>query len=429
MNTLSEDRRTSAPARQRASGWQHILDGSYQLPWRIQPSLLFVGIWFGVSLLYGLHLSAILLFGMGPVWHIYAIVAIPFGLASLAFVKLPYRASHPVDSQRAWNRILALFGFWSAVTIFEIIYSQGVPLLWLLQHSPKNYTDFGLATLHGFDDSLLAALALAGLLLYLASGKYRYLTLHAFALFWSAVIINRDLIVVIAIESAVLVLAAARPKLRHWVTLFAATLGGIWLFGAIGDFRTGHQAFIALASPSASYPGWLPSGFLWGYIYLTASLNNLLLNVYAFHPLGSWFFPNTFALILPSVIRAAVYKNLVLVTRGILVTNAFNTSTAFASSYLDMGQTGIVLFAAATGLWCGWFWRGRGAVQTLSYCVLAQCAALSMFYDHFLYLPVIVQLLWFRLMFPVVRTPTMQLRAAQRAPTGTRRLFQERTLT
>ena len=43
--------------------------------------------------------------------------------------------------------------------------------------------------------------------------------------------------------------------------------------------RSNRNAFISLAQPKFTYPDYLPSGFLWVYIYLVSPLNNVINNL------------------------------------------------------------------------------------------------------------------------------------------------------
>jgi hypothetical protein len=175
----------------------------------------------------------------------------------------------------------------------------------------------------------------------------------------------------------------------------------ICIFGFVGDFRSGAEEFRQLAQPSAEYPSWFPSGVLWIYIYLTTSIGNLVNTVTVATPLRNPFFPNTMALLFPSVIRNALYgpEGATGALSGELVTDAFNVSTAYVGPYQDFGLMGIVLFSVLLATTALYFWRRAGTKGALMYSVIGQCLVLSIFFNHLFYLPVISQVGWIMLFF------------------------------
>lgn len=82
------------------------------------------------------------------------------------------------------NRVDRWFRFWLVLTLIEIIFSGGVPLIWLLRGAAKNYTKFGLPFVHVFAGSLLGILATTKVGLYLLHGNRRRLIIPAFSILW-----------------------------------------------------------------------------------------------------------------------------------------------------------------------------------------------------------------------------------------------------
>ena len=396
---------TAAPAAAPRPGRQCEL----RPPLLLQPWLLQGAIWCLVVGLYAVRLSRLLIFPMSLVVRWAAIIVVPFALAALLaeWVARPrhLRRWRELDYRRSQRWLLRLGVFWALCSAGEVLYSGGLPILWLLRHSAKNYGDFGIPSLHGLLNSLLLALALSSLLLWLRSGERRFLILPAFSLFWSLVVISRNLLVVDALQLMLLwgLFRGVRWSFV-WRALLAASLL-IWIFGAVGDARSGAYAFRSLAQPTERLPGWLPSGFLWAYVYLATPLNNLLFTIQSRPPLHAWTLPNTTSLLFPSVIRKLVYRGGTAVS-GLLMTKAFNVSTAFVAPYRDLGAFGVAAYAAVWGAISGVAFELRTDRARLATAVLLQCALLSVFFNHYLYLPVIFQVLWFRL-WPQARRVTV----------------------
>jgi oligosaccharide repeat unit polymerase len=144
---------------------------------------------------------------------------------------------------------------------------------------------------------------------------------------------------------------------------------------------------------------------LWGYIYLVTPLNNLVYTAQGSKPLYDLLFPNTLSLLLPTVLRTIVFgPQETSLGTGDLVTGAFNVSTAYAGPFQDFGYLGMMLFSCFIGIVSMSYWKRVNLRDVLIYTVLAQCLVLTVFYNHFLLLPIITQVVWIAIFFmPEVR--------------------------
>jgi hypothetical protein len=176
----------------------------------------------------------------------------------------------------------------------------------------------------------------------------------------------------------------------------------VLLFGYMGDFRSGADAFRGAAMPTAAFPEWLPSGALWVYIYLATPIGNLVNTAAVAPPQYNLLFPNTAALLLPTVLRKLVYGEASLndALSGELVTDAFNVSTAYVGPFQDYGRLGMAGFSVLLGLIASYCWRRRSFRDALIYGVIGQILVLSIFFNHLFYLPVISQIGWLFIFFP-----------------------------
>jgi oligosaccharide repeat unit polymerase len=294
------------------------------------------------------------------------------------------------------RRLRIWFRIWVFVTVVEIIVSGGVPLFWALTNSSKAYVDFGIKSLHGFVNSLQTSIAICYFVLFLITKSRRYLKVPIFFLLWAAIIINRNMMLVTLLEFAVLYLRFHRLRVAAGMKLAAGVLSFIFLFGVIGDIRQGDSATIrGFAQPTEDYPQWLPTGVLWGYIYITTPINNLIYNIKEYPPAYNSLFPNTASTLFPSVIRTIVYGDkLGDAESGQLVVSYFNVSTAYIGPYQDFGYIGMALFSIAIASSCLFFWYRDDLKGILMLAVMIQCLVLTLFFDHFFYLPVITQLGW-----------------------------------
>ena len=371
----------------------------------LHPVVIFTAVWVLTAWLYGLHLSGLFLFDFRDAFKLTLRLCIPFAFGA-AFFELLYwlanrsqplpRTAQTLDlhADRLWKRLSWCGVAWLVITGVEIVVSGGLPILWLVQGSEKTYYDFGIHSIHGLMNSLISALALISFFAYLATSRKRFLIFPALLVFWSVVQVNRNVLSANLFQFAFLFFLLRQVSWRNIVRYTVFLLVFIYIFGLVGDIRSGADQFIALAQPTENFPPWLPSGFLWVYIYLGTPVNNLL---YTFHnatPAYDPSFFNTTSLLLPSVLRAIIYPQHLLAVQGELVEQAFNVSTAFVGVYQDMGYGGIFVYCFFLGFACTLVWRRTHVRSYLGYAVLAQCLVLSVFFNHFLYLPIIFQLFW-----------------------------------
>lgn len=375
----------------------------------LHPMALFVATWCGVAFLYSLHLSDLLIFKDKEVQNLVLEILLPFlvtAIGSTALLKVLSRSFATSRIRSSWSpdqterRLVYLFRFWMLATCFEIIVSGGVPLFWLLRGIPKTYFDFGIPSIHGLLNSLLQAVALVRMAMFALTGKKKHLWVPTFVLVWSVVVVTRNMMIVVILEAAIATLSFRRVRGSTIIRLAATIMILILSFGAIGDLRSGADHFRALAQPTANYPDWMPSGVLWGYIYLTTPVNNLLYTMDTVRPIRDVRCPNTTALLFPTVIRRLIYGSQSMEAEsGELVTQAFNVSTAFTSPYEDWGPIGIIAYSSFIAAVAVFYWNRNTLRDSLIYAVLGQCLFLTVFFNHFFYLPVITQVVWLHLIF------------------------------
>jgi oligosaccharide repeat unit polymerase len=298
------------------------------------------------------------------------------------------------------QRLRLWFRVWMVCSIAEIIASGGLPILWILTGNPKTYFDFGIPSIHGLLNSMLLAIAITRLAMALQFGRKKDFIIPIWALLWATCLITRQVIIVLLLEIGIVYCFQRTLKAKRLISGVFGTGALIYIFGLLGDLRSGASNFLQLAQPTANFPAWLPSGFLWIYIYLTTPVNNLLYTIQTSHPAYDPRFTNTLSALLPTVLRKLVFSSASLdAANGELVTNAFNVSTAYAGPFQDFGWLGMLSFTVVIAGLAGLFWRKYTLRDRLSYAVLCQCLILSVFYNHFVYLPVISQIAWLYLFF------------------------------
>lgn len=374
----------------------------------LHPANIFCCTWIFLLLLYNLRLSYLLIDDNEAVYFAFSLIIIPFLIVSLPFIGISaFNSINKIHQKGAVfvlneelisKKLRNYFCIWGIGSIIEIIYSKGIPLLWLATTIDKTYFDFGIPSMHGFMNSFIFAASLISSFMYYVTRRRKYLFIPIFAICWGVLVISRHLIITNSVQLFSLSMLVGNKGVitKRNVLFFFFLLLIVYLFGVIGDIRGVEGLIRAVGQPTDSFPSWLPSGFLWVYIYLVTPVNNLINTMLYSAPITSYTF-STFSSLFPSVIRNILY-DVSQLTQGLLVSDNLNMSTAFVAPYNDMGNLGIILWSVAMGIVSNVIWISKKSPHNLLvYAIIAQCLFMSLFVNHMLLLPVLFQLLWLKL--------------------------------
>ena len=119
------------------------------------------------------------------------------------------------------------------------------------------------------------------------------------------------------------------------------------IFGYLGDIRSGRNVIIALGAPTFEYPDWLPSAFIWFYLYVCTPLNNVNHNI----DITPNYFPlETAGSLIPSFARNAFLGAFSGTQQWDLVSDNFNVGSLLQSFLVDFGVTGSIFFTLLCGI-------------------------------------------------------------------------------
>ncbi len=378
------------------------------------PLCIFVGTWSLTFLLYSAAFSEQLIFKISDFFYVYILIIGGFlsgyCLITLAPNRRPYSLSKQNEaiqylmvvvgrhSEELWRRVVSVFAIWMLISIFEVIVSGGLPIIWLLTGSEKTYFDFGISSVHGFAISMLLSSATASFLLYLATKNGKFLLMPAVALAWFIISVTRAYIIGLSLQIFFLYFLVNRITFNITVRMVICLIVLVLFFGMFGDFRSsgGSDALInALARPTQNYPDWLPSGFLWVYLYITSPLNNLLNTITQSPFLDSYSIASTLSVLFPTVIRNILFSSQAL-SQGDLLDESLNMSGAFVGPYLDFGLIGIIAYSLFIGCISALFWAYRyKPFYMLGYVYVATALFFTLFFNAIFFLPYAFQLILF----------------------------------
>jgi oligosaccharide repeat unit polymerase len=291
-----------------------------------------------------------------------------------------------------------LFSIWIIFTLFEILQFKGVPLISVVffKDYGKDYTTFGLPTLHGLLNALYFTITIGYYIYYKNTGDRSSLFKFRYLLLWPILLMSRALLLWILIEYFCCYLIFNKINFRKIFKIVIVLISFITIFGLIGDNRSENtETRFTDKFISDQYQGVgdiLPSGFVWVYLYATTPINNIVFNIENLNPQYNFYY--TFAALIPSFLREKFYpKN----NSGTLVLyeEAFNVSSYFSNYLFDLGITGTIIFVSFLQfIICIIYFSAKSMKvgSIISYTAVFYALFTSVFFDNFISLVTIFQI-------------------------------------
>ena len=327
----------------------------------------------------------------------FILIVLGFFLAKLKFIsperkKLKIKDDYIKLSSLTYKAIILLV----CVEFVQIVYSDGVPIVWALTGNGKTYFDFGIKSVNGLVNSLYLVIELNISILYAAkfnSKKNRNLFLLLLLL--PIVILSRQLIVSSCMEFIVIYLSYNRISLKACIRGIVLIIVSIFGFGYLGDIRTGAEVFRSLAQVRYDWLENLPSGILWVGIYISTPIANLQNTLEYVQPDDVYI--HTFERLMPSIFQreneVALLSNMTHDT-GLIASN-FTVSSYMHPPLLDQGEWFVYLVTFAVGIIGGLIYytalKKRIYIYIAFNCIFSMMCLLSIFDNMFFYLPVVFQ--------------------------------------
>lgn len=290
---------------------------------------------------------------------------------------------------RKVNRCILIL--WIIITVFESVYSGGIPIFWYLNDVAKTYVDFGINGIHGFANAIYMIICLNFLYLYFLKRNRSDLYFLLVLLIWPILVISRQVLIVAILELFFLLMLQVKVNRKFFFKCIVGCILLVFGFGWLGDFRSGKEAFLRLAQPRYEWLENMPSGVLWVGLYVTTPMGNMKYMIENTEP--NYDLSRTLGRLLPTPIREKVFDDVD--TGNDLVTPAFNVSSYMYEFYKDFGVIYIFLATFIIGIISRIIYEKtrekRNYFWIMNYCVINQMLVLSIFFNHFLYLPVAFQ--------------------------------------
>jgi len=374
----------------------------------VSPLIVYLCSWLLVLVLYSLRLSELQSYGMAEIAIAAMIFIVPFCifyLVGLAFFRAvrelfgkstsgPSLSTHGQVGLWA-SRVNGMCAVFFMLVVLETIVAGYIPLLSMIGGAQISHFSFGISSIHGLVLALGSLLASASFYCYLRGAGKRYLWLSLACLGVFALLVTRKMIVVSVLQMLfVWILARGMPSPGRIALMLVAAIIVICVFGWIGDVRTGRELFLSLSNPSFHYPDWMPSGFMWVYMYLVTPILNF---TNATHVIGQFTNDASFTCSLwPRVVRGAM--GCIEVEDAFAfpyqVSGAFNVATGYINIFMSLSSPGVAAFSALHGVIAAWIMAFKGAriSKVVVYSVVMQITLLMVFGNGFLNLNVLAQI-------------------------------------
>lgn len=376
----------------------------------MSPSLIYIFLWLSIILLQALKLLDFYSSPSRDFIIIQIYISILVLVSELFFRSLRYKNNF-ININDAYQTLEIMLRKFSVILIMifilEVIYSKGVPALWIFSNALKTHADFGIPTIHGAFHGFLLFYTNISFYLYLSKINRKVNFSRVLMLFiYASLVFNRGIVIIVLIQFLFLYILVRKENILSIKFLILTPVGSLlflWIFGRLGNIRHGFNVFSNSISEGSLYLfEWLPLEYLWSYSYITGGLNNLYYNIESINP---DFIPDH---TLSKLVPTAVYKLLDIeknIDTFTLADPRITVSTAFQGPISDFGIIGILYIVPV--IMTAQFMLKRAlygcSFSTIFYSILMQSILLTPYIDTLLYLPFLLQVVLLVLAYLIIQ--------------------------
>lgn len=374
--------------------------------WRIlNPSIAYVILWLSTSFLIELQLTTNLIGFTGETtWIVYGtcinalIIYYLFSAKKRKIKNIKYNLSHSdQDVLSKYARIL--FKIWLLTVIINTVYVGNFPLLSVLSGLDSGYSSLGIPSLKGLSHTLyLFVSTLYGCLFFYGKGNKKPSKVILFILIiYPIVIIARGLLIPVLLQVILCYLFRKKIQLMHIFKFVISCILFIILFGILGDIRGEYANPLAyLLDPfEDNILNYLPSGFTWIYVYITANFNNIMITHDTFTP--SYSLNEVFYNLVPGAIKTIIFSQANTDFSPILTDDNLNVASVYAGYVSGYGIQGAIIGGTIILLVSNIFFslalRSDNIAYLIVYSIIFSCIVISLFFDSFLTVSTVFQII------------------------------------
>lgn len=364
-----------------------------------RPDILFCLVWLSTTLLAyadlyymgfdsSVAISSLIIFNIISFFVAYVLVNKIFGHEK-------YMSSSSIDDSNLLKltKISYLLSiFWLLLFFFIIYKSQGLPILWAINHIDKTYIDYGVSTLSGFANTLRVLIFCMFILIYIKNKNKIVLSLAVLIFISSLAELARANTIYLVLCGLAVILLNIKVKLSKRLFLYLGIVIALFvvLFGIVEKIRSPEGSGGEKILQYESVLNKLPYGVTAVYLYVTTPVSNLYFA--ESHGIQSLHYPyHSLQALVPTIVRDKLFTTQ---EYPIKLRRASHNATTFYSPFIaDFGIliAGILVFViqlivsfvhirAKLGSW----------YYQLIYAPLFTSVALSFFYNYFISLSVLI---------------------------------------
>ncbi|WP_291910982.1 O-antigen polymerase [Chitinophaga sp. CB10] len=317
------------------------------------PVYLYVCIWLVVLVLYQMHLSNVLI-PLSDATTSYVVAScLSFAIPGILFSIICIGRRNPTREiyvqSNVNNKLRILIYFWLFFTAIETVCFGPFPILSFFGIPTALYTEWGFSGLHGLLNSTIIVLSNYSFYFFLSKKDKKYLLYFFLCLMWAIILVTRQMLMSMVIEAFFIFFFTGQLKIKTVLKVGLIGFLIVFIFGLLGDLRSGGDAFLYLADPTPAFPTFLPSGFLWVYIYITSPLNNINYNMPTYQPF-TFSFTDAASQLVPSVIREKIFGPPAGEFK--LVNEFLNVGSAHTTFLSGFGYNGALIVFFLMGIFC-----------------------------------------------------------------------------
>lgn len=373
------------------------------------PTVLYSILWLLSLFLYSLDITTnilglntetvvLILISIGSAWLAYSYLWL--GRSAVHIRRYSFVGRNPDSKIIYFKRIImVLIALWSLLSFCEIVYFKGIPLISVavLGQYDLDYKAFGIPTVHGFLNACYLTILTSLGILYFFERKRKVMLLLVALLVWPVLLMSRALLLWALLEVFAVYLIFHKLTMMRILKTSFYFLCFIVLFGWIGDNRGDSENSFTdkfIKEEHEDIAKFIPSGFIWAYLYLSTPINNIVYNIETIKP--DYSLRYTTVGLIPSFIRDKIYDNENEKYALDLYSEAFNVSSFFANYLRDLGIVGtLILVLLLQSLSINLFFSARDFKlgSMIAYSCLFYAIFLSVFSDFFFSLVTVFQVM------------------------------------
>lgn len=354
------------------------------------PAFIFSFVW-GVALfLYTQYWSNVLL-PLSNLTFYYILISIFVTIFSWMFFVVIYKSTR-IGYQRVMyqfsenenRKIMIFFKIWFIGFFVELLYFRDAPILALFGLGNMSYGEFGLPSLHGFLNAIILSISMYVFYKYIGTNRKIFLWYYILTLLVPIIGMTRGMLTSLLVQSLFVYIVFKGIKIKSLIKLLSFIIIFIYLFGILGEVRYhgNPDDLYAVFQISDNYPDFLPKNFIWVYMYIVSSINNIENIIGSYELVNFEPYKSLFGL-LPSIIKV----HLELPIEQNLVTSAFNVSSFMPNYFAAYGIIGSLFFYFFASLVSMYVYYRYTIKYELAYgftlVILLHSITLSIFSDYF----------------------------------------------